>query len=56
MSGPKCASYSTDPAVLAEARRRTAALDVRDSLITRIETFETALAARHSMGLVDALE
>ena len=53
---PKCASYSIDPAVLAEARRRGVALSVRDDLVGRIAMFETALAARRSAGLVDVLE
>ena len=56
MSGPKCASYRIDPAVLAEARRRMAALDVRDGLIDQIALLETALAARRGTGLADALE
>ena len=56
MSGPKCASYRIDPAVLAEARRRMAALDVRDGLIDQIAMLETALAARRGAGLADALE
>ena len=56
MSGPKCASYSIDPAVLAEALRRMSALDVRDGLIDRIAALETALSARRSAGLVDALK
>ena len=50
MSGPKCASYRIDPAVLAEARRWSAALAVRDSLIARIEAFETVRAARRKAG------
>ena len=56
MSGPKCASYSIDPAVLAEARRRGVALDVRDGLVGRVAMLEAALAARRSAGLVDGLE
>ena len=56
MSGPKCASYRIDPAVLAEARRRMAALDVRDDLIDRIAMLETVLAARRGAGLADAPE
>ncbi len=50
MSGPKCARYRIDPAVLAEARRRSAALAVRDGLIDRIAAFETVCAARRRAG------
>ena len=46
MSGPKCARYRIDSAVLAEARRRSAALTVRESLIARIAALETVRAAR----------
>ena len=50
MSGPKCASYRISPAVLAEARRWSAALAARDSLIARIEAFETVREARRKAG------
>ena len=56
MSGPKCASYRIDPAVLAEARRRSAALDVRGSLLARIAALETVLAARRRAERTDAPE
>ena len=56
MSGPKCASYSLSPVVLAEARRRAAAQALRDTLIERISALETVLAARRKAKLNDALE
>ena len=56
MSGPKCARYRIDPAVLAEARRRSAALTERDSLIDRIAAFETVRAARRRAGRTDVWE
>ena len=56
MSGPKCASYSIDPAVLAEARRRSAALAARDSLTARVAALETVRAARRESGLADEWE
>ena len=56
MSGPKCASYSLSPEVLAEARRRAAAQALRDNLVERISALETVLAARRKAKLNDALE
>ncbi len=56
MSGPKCASYSLSPEVLAEARRRVAAQALRDNLVERISALETVLAARRKAKLNDALE
>lgn len=56
MSGPKCARYRIDPAVLAEARRRSAALTVRDSLIARLAAFETVRAARRKAERTDVWE
>ena len=56
MSGPKCASYRIRPAVLAEARRRSASLAARDSLIARIAAFETVTAARRRAGRADTRE
>ncbi len=51
MSGPKCASYWTDPAMVAEARRRAAARAERESLVARLEELQLVGEARRQKGL-----
>ena len=51
MSGPKCASYWTDQAMVAEARRRAAARAERESLEARLEELQLVGEARRGHGL-----
>ena len=51
MSGPKCASYWTDQAMVAEARRRAAARAERESLAARLEELQLVGEARRQHGL-----
>ena len=51
MSGPKCASYWTDQAMVAEARRRAAARAERESLAARLEELQLVGESRRRHGL-----
>lgn len=51
MSGPKCASYWTDAAMVAAARQRAAARSERESLVARLEELQLVGEARRRNGL-----
>lgn len=51
MSGPKCASYWTDPVIVAAARQRAAARSERESLAERLEELQLVGEARRRNGL-----